>query len=176
MEDLDLTVRLLEASSKLKRASSLLDGVATGERPEANEADTMKWVGDFLSSMDWSAEGGRSHMIPTEMVPQVISIRPMFFTSLLSMEKAFKKEELATKEDLLKFFQNLYAFLKEPLDKEGGFKPLGPRDSRLASTLLATIAQAIMTQLNQSDQPSPPELFIPVWGLETSAGARFRLS
>jgi len=159
MEDLNLTVRLLEASSKLKSASLALESISKKTPPGPEAAKTLKWVGEFLMLMDWSSRpASHSNITPPELEPQVTSVRPTFYSSLLHLGPALEKEEISNQEELFKFLRTLYIFLEAPIDEGSRFKPINEGYSRLGAKLLQELSQAIMIQLNSSNLPSGPQL------------------
>lgn len=152
MEDMGLTARLFETSSKLHLASLWLERIAEGKEPDTAGKEALTWVGQFLREVDWSNQTPASANIGGRLAVQATSIRPTFYSSLIKSAHRFREAGITTEKDILKFLKTLYDFLALSTPQKHHNK-LTRRKFILGALFLHEIAESIFVQLNNNGLP-----------------------
>ncbi len=153
MEEMGLTAKLFETSSKLETASGWIERIAAGEEPNTKGIEVLVWAGHFLSEMDWTSRTSARATVGGGLAIQATSVRPTFYSALIRIAKRFQEAGMTTEDDIIKYLGALYNFLlsqEAPAKKQ---KKLNSAQYKLASTLLQEIAQSILVQLNNNGLP-----------------------
>lgn len=150
MEDLNLVSRLFLASSKLNQASSWLEKLAKGQQPDSEGAQTLNWVGRFLSEVGTSrgASGGGGLSI------QATSVRPTFYSSVLRIAPRFQEAGLNSDKEVIAFLERLNGLLLVSGSRDAAKKQqLDEAQYRLAVELLREVSRSILVQLSNNGLP-----------------------
>lgn len=153
MEDMGMTAKLFETSSKLRLASSSLDRIASGDQLDNVAIEALTWAGRFLSAVDWSSAGSGKSQVGGGLALQATSVRPTFYSSILRIAPMFKEAGMKGDKDVMSFLGLLYANLLSPGAPGRGRKRLNPAQARLAARLLHEVSQSILVQLNNNGLP-----------------------
>ena len=152
MEDMALTARLFETSSKLRLASSWLKKIEEGDDPNFEGSEALKWAGQFMCEVDWSSHQERGTGLGGRLSLQATTVRPTFYSSLFRLAPELRKAGIDSNKELLRFLNTLYANLRSGTPKKSR-KKLTPEQIRLGAILLQEISRAILIQLNNNGLP-----------------------
>lgn len=152
MEDLSLTSKLFLASSKLNQASSWLQKLAKGTKPDAEGIETLKWAGHFLGEVDVSSKPYGSSAGGNLSI-QATSVRPTFYSSVMRIAPLFQKAGFNNGDEIIGFLNRLNGLLlMESAPTAKSQKP-DPAHYRLAGELLREVSRSIMVQLSNNGLP-----------------------
>jgi hypothetical protein len=153
MEDMALTARLFETSSRLRLASSWLERIAEGGEPNTEGKDTLKWAGQFMCEVDWSSPTTHKASVGGGFALQATTVRPTFYSSLFRLAPRLRKAGMEKEEDVLSFLSSLYHNLISSGAPGKGHKKLSPEYSKLGAILLQEISKSILVQLSNNGLP-----------------------
>jgi len=151
MEDLGLTAKLFETSSKLHLASSWLEKVAKGFEPDTSGKEALSWAGRFLSEVDWSSRTEKRGLAGFAL--QATTVRPTFYSSLFRIAPQLREAGMKSEKDILGFLSQLYSYLYYSDNAEKDHKKLNAIQSRIGALLLQEISRSLRVQLNNNGLP-----------------------
>ena len=138
MLDLAQSARLFDASTRLQSASSAIEQIAGGAKVSGDADEMLKWVGEFMPSLDWNSAVGMSGGLAV----QATSARPTFYASLQKIGPQLSAAHIRTDKDVEGFLGQLWQFLQS-----GGQSHILDNDRlRLAANLLHEISQGLLSQ------------------------------
>jgi hypothetical protein len=170
MEDLGLVAELLKTSSTLTLAAASLEKLANGksangkEEFNSSERDALKWSGNFLLAVDWSADQPSTQEISGGLALQATSVRPTFYSCLFRMAPQIRAEGIKEEKDLLSFLSFLYKnllILGDP--KKAKRVPSDQSRLKLGALLLHEMAESLLIQINNNGLPRPTTTLKDEW-------------
>lgn len=153
MEDLALTARLFETSSRLHLAAVWLQKRSQGIEPDEFGREALKWAGKLLSEVDWSSRSRDRHGIGGGFALQATSVRPTFYSSLFRLAPELRKAGIRDNKDVLSFLNYLYESLVSAAPPRRRTRGHSPEQLRLGAALLDEISRATLVQLNNNGLP-----------------------
>lgn len=154
MEDLDLTVNLLNTSTDLEKASVSLRKIASNEDLDNVDRETLSWAGRFLLAMDWgAAQVNQGSQVGGSFAVHATSIRPTFYSCLFRIAPQLNEAGISSEKAVIAFLSSLYRNLISQGTPGRGHKKLTEKESGLGALFLHEMAESILVQINNNGLP-----------------------
>lgn len=151
MADLLRDAQLFATCSKLKRAARSLRAIAEENGAAQIDVEALKWVGAFLSEVDWASKIERGEGVQTGLAVQTTVARPSFYRVIRELIPQFQEQKISSSRQISSFLNKLYRMLVAGGEQDD--TQIASAKLELAANLLSRLARSILAQLSNNGVP-----------------------